>query len=271
MPFPLVEIAGLNISGVSETTLVEHIATAMRSGEGGWIVTANADITRLCQQQPSLHRMVSEADIIVADGMPLIWAARLQGSPLEDRVCGSDLVWSIAEKAADEGRSVFLLGGGRPDTAERAATALQTRFPTLTIAGTHYPPFGFESDPEQLRAIEHRLDSARPDIVYVALGFPKAERLIDRLRPRHPYAWWIGVGISLSFIAGEVPRAPRWMQTLGLEWLHRLIQEPGRLVKRYLWHDIPFVVRLLWNARLKRKRRPAALRNHEDSNQGRSS
>ena len=265
MQFPMVEIAGLNVAKVNEAILVDHVASSLESGHGGWLVTANADIARLCNQNSDLHRFVGGADVIVADGMPLIWASRLQGTPLLARVCGSDLVWSIAERAAEEGRSLFLLGGGQPDTAKRAAAVLQQRYPRLNIAGTHYPPFGFETDGMQMDAIRHQLETTRPDIIYVALGFPKAERLIEQLRARHPKTWWIGVGISLSFIAGDVTRAPRWMQAIGMEWMHRLVQEPGRLTKRYLWHDIPYVATLLLSSAIKRMRYGAVDRQGNSS------
>ena len=245
-----IRISTLEIARIDERELLEELAAAVRARQGGWIVTANADIARQCRQQAELQRMVGDADVIVADGMPLIWASRILGNPLPGRVCGSDLVWSIAERAARDGFSLFLLGGGQPATAASAATILARRYPGLNIAGTHYPPFGFEKNPEEMAKLRAALDAAAPDVVYVALGFPKAERLIHQLRVHYPNTWWIGVGISLSFIAGEVARAPRWMQATGLEWLHRLLQEPGRLVKRYLWHDIPFVVWLLgWAAR----------------------
>jgi N-acetylglucosaminyldiphosphoundecaprenol N-acetyl-beta-D-mannosaminyltransferase len=252
-----VEIAGLSISRFGQVQLVDHIAESLRARTGGWIVTANADISRLCVKQPKLSDVVHGADIIVADGMPLIWASRIIGHRLEERVCGSDLVWSIAERASRDGFSIFLLGGGKPDTAARAAEELRQRFPGLKIAGTHFPPFGFESDPSEMAKIRHLLEETRPGVVYVALGFPKAEILINHLRGQFPETWWIGVGISLSFIAGELPRAPRWMQTIGLEWLHRLAQEPGRLVKRYLWHDIPYVLGLLLSSANQRLRRDA--------------
>lgn len=256
---PRVHLAGLDFHALTEADCVARIVAEAGAGRGGWVVTPNSDILRLCRRDRSLHALVRRAELTVADGMPLIWASRLQGTPLPERVCGSDLVWSVAEAAAAAQRSLFLLGGGREDTAERAAAILRERNPGLRIAGTHFPPFGFERDEAQLAAIERALADARPDIVYVALSVPKAERLIERLRERFPTTWWIGVGISLSFICGEVPRAPRWMQRGGLEWLHRMGQEPGRLAKRYLWHDLPFVARLLAGACLKRlKRAPSA-------------
>ncbi|MCC5870754.1 MAG: WecB/TagA/CpsF family glycosyltransferase [Gammaproteobacteria bacterium] len=233
---------------IDEPTCVEHFATAADSGQGIWVVTANADIARLCQHDAELAQLVAGADLIVADGMPLVWASRLLGHALPERVCGSDLVWSLAERAAQDGFKLFLLGGGTPSTAARAATILQERFPALEIAGTHFPPFGFESDPGEMERIEEAVRDASAALVYVALGFPKAEKLIASLLDKFPAVSWIGVGISLSFICGEVPRAPKWMQHVGLEWIHRLAQEPRRLAMRYLWHDIPFTAKLLASA-----------------------
>lgn len=240
-----VQLDHLRVHNITAAECVNTIVRRATNGQGGWLLTPNADILRQVYKDPALRRLVADADIVVADGMPLLWASRLKGTPLCQRICGSDLVWTVADAAANHKLSIFLLGGGLPDTAERAADSLRRRSPLLKIAGTHYPPFGFESRPDQIQEIKTRLSDAQPDIVYVALGFPRAERLIAQLRCEHPEVWWLGVGISLSFICGEVRRAPPWMQSIGLEWVHRLMQEPGRLAKRYLWHDIPYVFGLL--------------------------
>lgn len=155
------------------------------------------------------------------------------------------MVLSLTEAAARDGRSIFLLGGGNEHTAEHAAAMLQTEHPGLKIAGTYYPPMGFERDPEQMERIKATLLSARPDIVFVALGSPKQEKLIGELLPLLPSTWLLGIGISLSFVTGEVKRAPRWMQKTGLEWLHRMHQEPRRLVRRYITDGVPFALRLM--------------------------
>jgi N-acetylglucosaminyldiphosphoundecaprenol N-acetyl-beta-D-mannosaminyltransferase len=244
----VLRICGLPIADVDESGTISELDNALSTGRGGWIVTVNSDIARLCHQRSEIRETILDADLMVADGMPLIWASRIIRSPLRQRVCGSDLVWSIARYAAESGRSLFLLGGGRPETAANAGEQLQARFPALEVAGTYFPPFGFEHDEAEMQNLRQALQAANPDIVYVALGFPKAETLIHGLRESHPHAWWIGVGISLSFIAGEVPRAPRWLQVVGLEWLHRLFQEPRRLFARYIWNDIPFVIRMLSSA-----------------------
>jgi N-acetylglucosaminyldiphosphoundecaprenol N-acetyl-beta-D-mannosaminyltransferase len=176
--------------------------------------------------------------------MPLIWASRLQGTPLPERVSGSHIIWSIPRAAAERGRSVFLLGGA-PGAADACAQVLRSRFPALVITGTYCPPFGFENSDAEMAKIREAVAASPADIVFVALSFPKGERLIERIRAAAPRAWWIGVGISFSFVAGDVKKAPRWLQVAGLEWMHRLVQEPRRLARRYLVDGLPFAARLL--------------------------
>ena len=153
---------------------------------------------------------------------------------------------------------MFLLGGN-PGTAESAARELAERSPGLHVAGTLCPPFGFEADEAALLAIERALAESSPDIVYVGLGFPKQERLIVRLRKRFPGVWFVSCGITFSFVAGEMRRAPVVLQRLGLEWLHRLVQEPRRLFVRYVLKDLPFVSKLLWSVMRMRARSVARL------------
>ena len=129
--------------------------------------------------------------------------------------------------------------------ADKCAEVLCARFPRLRISGTESPSIGFDRDQEAVSRLVERVRLTNPGIVLVALGCPKQERLIARMRPHLPNAWFIGVGITFSFVAGEVRRAPTWMRGLGLEWIHRLAQEPRRLVRRYVIDGIPFAVYLL--------------------------
>ncbi len=246
-----VTIAGVAFHALSEADCVSHVFSELGNEHGGWIVTANLDHLRRCQGASDYAVLIGKADLVVADGMPIVWASSLQGTPLPERVAGSDLVSSLARQAAIDHRSLFLLGGD-PGTAEAAGKVLTERNPGLRLAGCFSPPHGFEKCAADQQEIERRLRDSRPDIIYVALGSPKQELLIERYRSLLPGAWWIGVGISFSYLAGRLKRPPMWLRRTGGEWVLRLMQEPRRMSRRYLIEGIPFAVLLLGRAALRR-------------------
>jgi N-acetylglucosaminyldiphosphoundecaprenol N-acetyl-beta-D-mannosaminyltransferase len=254
-----IDLLGVPFHVVTEREAVELVLGELDARRGGWVVTPNLEILRRWVAEPEIAALCSQADLVVADGMAIVWAARLQGTPLPARVAGSDLIHSLTARAAERGRSVFFLGGN-PGTAEDAARILASRNPGLRVAGTCCPPFGYESDPSSMRTLRELVVSSRPDIVYVGLGLPKQDRLIESLRGDLPGAWWLGVGVSFSFVSGDVRRAPAWMQRVGLEWVHRLAQEPRRLASRYLVHGLPFAARLFASCAARRLRPPAGAR-----------
>jgi N-acetylglucosaminyldiphosphoundecaprenol N-acetyl-beta-D-mannosaminyltransferase len=241
---PAIELMGLKLHAITQGQCVNTIIQELQAGRGGCVITPNLDHLRRCRHDPRYACTVQRAELRVADGMPLVWASRIKGTPLPERVAGSDLIFSLSGVLAREGFSVYLLGGA-PQTAERAAARLTELYPGLRIAGTRCPPMGFEQNPAELRAITQSIRAAQPAVVFVALGSPKQENLIRRLRRGMPHTWWIGVGVTFSFVCGDVRRAPRWMQRSGIEWIHRLIQEPQRLWKRYLVQGLPFAAALL--------------------------
>ena len=241
------------IDPVTEQQAIRHILDRLAAGRGGWVITPNLDHLRLHHHRPDLRAMYEQADLVLADGMPLLWASRVQKTPLPQRVAGSELIYTLTAAAAAHGRSVFLLGGN-PGAADAAAATLARVHPSLGIAGTHCPPMGFEKNPDQMRQITDALAESRPDIVYVGLGFPKQERLIERLRPLFPAAWFLGIGVSFSFVGGQIRQAPVWVRRTGLEWVHRMIQEPTRLFRRYVVEDIPFALRLFTHTARQRRR-----------------
>ena len=241
---PTIQLLGVPIDALTLDQAARHIATEAAAGRGGWVVTPNLDILRRATRDAGFRRLYDDTTMRLADGMPLVWASRLQRTPLPERAAGSDLIYKIAEHASAGGLSLFMLGGN-PGTAERAAAVLMARYTGLQIAGFECPPVGFERDSRSLAELIGRVEHARPAIVLVALGCPKQEHVIAHLRPRLPNAWFVGVGITFSFVAGEVGRAPHWMRNSGLEWIHRLLQEPRRLARRYLLDGVPFAVKLL--------------------------
>jgi N-acetylglucosaminyldiphosphoundecaprenol N-acetyl-beta-D-mannosaminyltransferase len=252
---PCVHLMDTPIATITEADAVRAIVDAAEGGHGHWTITANLDHLRRYHSEPVAKDLIDEADLVVADGMPLIWASRLAGDPLPERVSGSSMVWSICQIASARGQSVFLLGGD-PGVAERAAVIFQRRYPGLEIAGTACPSLGFENDELELGRLQRQIIEAAPNIVFVALGFPKQDLLIRSLRNSLPSASFLGVGISLSYATGDVSRAPGWICGLGLEWAYRLSQEPTRrLARRYLVDGLPFALRLMMSAARHRVRR----------------
>jgi len=209
------------------------------------IVTANVDHILRMHENQEYAELVQHADMVLADGQPIVWAVHMLGQPLKERVAGSDLLLRLCKHAAKRGHRIFLMGGD-PGVAETARDVLQRRFSGLQVVGTYCPPKGFEKSIDDNQKVVEAVRSASPDILFVALGSPKQEKWIAEYRHQYHVPVSIGVGISLSFVSGHVKRAPLWMQHVGLEWVHRLWCEPYRLCHRYLIHGpafIPLVIR----------------------------
>lgn len=238
--FPTIKLRGMTIHIVSCKQTVDHLMNRSAHGVGGWVVTPNLDILRRYAKSVSFRSLVATSSLNVADGVPLVWASRVKGVPLPERVNGTDLMIDVCEAAASAGKSVFFLGGNE-GSAERTAEALTRDYPGLKVAGCHCPEFGFEKSIDNIEAIAALLVEAKPDFVFVGLGSPKQDVLINMLRIKLPKVWWLGVGVSFSFVAGELPRAPEWAKKSGFEWLYRLCSEPKRLFKRYLVSGVPFL------------------------------
>jgi N-acetylglucosaminyldiphosphoundecaprenol N-acetyl-beta-D-mannosaminyltransferase len=218
-----------------------------------FVVTPNADQVVNLEDDAALRAAYSRADLVVPDGMPVVWASRLLGSPLKERVTGSDLMPRLCGVAAQRRLKVFLLGG-MPGVAERAAANLIKAYPGLRVTGTLCPPLGFEHDADQNTEIVHAIRQSDADLVFVCLGSPKQEVWIDKHLSRFDKGVFLGVGAAIDFCAGTVQRAPQWMRRTGLEWLFRLAQEPRRLVGRYT-KDLYFFV--LVARELARRRSPS--------------
>lgn len=263
--FDRVDLDGIGIDRITEAEVVAVVRDALAHGHGGRIITPNIDILRRAHGDAEVRRQLDDADLIVADGMPLVWASRLGGTPLPERVAGSSLIWSLSRGLGHDRRSIFVIGGtpavkstpageGAPDGATRAAGRLAAACPGLRVAGTLCPEYGFEQVPLTYEDVCVKVVDAGPDLVFVGLGFPKQERMITRMRRALPRTWFIGCGAAVNFVAGDLGRAPRWMQRSGLEWAHRLGTEPRRLASRYLRHDAPYALRLLARAPRQRGR-----------------
>lgn len=231
----LIVISGIPIDdlNVEETLdrLEDFVEIGRATGQNHQIATVNADFVVKAMSDPELRFLLQESDLLMPDGMPLVWGARLLGLPMEERVAGSDIVPMLAERAAEKGYSLYLLGAA-PGIAQQAADILQEKYPNLIIAGVNSPPYS--SVLEMNAQVVQDIRQANPDILLVAFGNPKQEKWIGMYRHQVNVPVMIGVGATLDFIAGYRARAPMWMQKSGLEWLFRLAQEPRRLWRRYV-------------------------------------
>lgn len=241
---PRIQVGDVSFDALTQQQVVDAVRKDWAAGRGGSITPVNVDVARAAARDAGLADLIARASLVVADGMPLVWAARIQGDPLPERVAGSSLIFALCEAAAADGKAVYLFGGadGIPD---RAGEALVAQFGDLRIAGTLSPDFGFDRSREGMRRAVAALVGAAPDLVFVGLGFPRQERLIEALHDELPGAWFLACGGGIAMAAGAVRRAAPLTQRLGLEWLHRLALEPRRLARRYLRDDLPFALALV--------------------------
>jgi len=216
-------LLGVRVDDVTFEEALSVIEGFIREGTPHQVVTVNPEFVMAARRDEEFRRILNAAHLALPDGIGLIWASRLLGRPLRERVAGSDLVPMIAALAAKRGYRLFLLGAA-PGVAEEAAQRLRQENPGLTIAGTHAGSPAVEEEEEIVALVQ----AARPHVLLVAYGAPAQDKWIARNLERLRVPVCMGVGGALDFIAGVAKRAPRWVQRLGLEWLHRLIHQPWR-------------------------------------------
>jgi N-acetylglucosaminyldiphosphoundecaprenol N-acetyl-beta-D-mannosaminyltransferase len=242
-----IRLFGIEIDAVRMDDAVDRLVQWIEHGGEGcrYVVTPNADHAVLLQEHAPLRLAYADAHLVLADGMPVVLASRLVGRPLPERVTGADLVPALFDAArGDRPLRVFLLGAG-PGVAERAAQKIEARWPAVRVCGTYSPPMGFEHDAAENGAILARIAEASPNVLVVGLGAPKQEVWVHEHRHRIHARVALCVGATIDFMAGEKPRAPVWMRRCGLEWLHRLASDPGRLARRYA-RDAWVFPQLVW-------------------------
>ena len=248
-------VLDLYVHRIELAEVTHRLDQFVRDGRTRQVATVNMDFIRLARRDGEFRDAVNSADLSVPDGVPVLWAARLSGEPLLERVTGVDIVEQGAALAAARGYSIFLLGG-EPGVADAAAAELVRRNPGLRIAGTYAPPFGAFSPEENDRMLA-LIRAARPEMLFVAFGAPRQDIWIRQHRHALDVPVCVGVGGTFNFLTGGVPRAPRWMQRTGLEWAYRLACELGRLWRRYIVHDLPVFLRFVgaWSLPLPALRR----------------
>jgi N-acetylglucosaminyldiphosphoundecaprenol N-acetyl-beta-D-mannosaminyltransferase len=206
-----------------------------------YIAVVNVAKLMAMRRDKALRQSIFAADIVGADGVPVVWASRLLGAPLPGRVNGTDLMFKLLEKGDQKGYRIFFLGA-QAKVLDRVLHVVRTSYPGVQIAGAQHGYFAEDEEADIVR----RIHTSRADILFIAFGTPKKELWVQRYLQEMRVPVVHGVGGSFNVLAGIMPRAPLWMQRSGLEWLFRLWQEPRRLWQRYLVTNTQFVVLLLW-------------------------
>ncbi len=229
------ELFGIQIDALDMQGAVSKVRTWVEDDQRDCkiVVTPNVDHAVLLQENEGLRDAYRNASMILADGHPIVWASRLLGKQLPERVAGSELVPKLFDSFNEAGDlKVFLLGAAE-GVGARAAENMAKTWPRVEVVGVYSPPMGFEKTAEESDKILDMVNAVQPDVIVLGLGAPKQEIWANQYRDRLEAKTVLCVGATIDFLAGEKKRAPVWMQRSGTEWLHRMCSEPKRLVKRY--------------------------------------
>jgi N-acetylglucosaminyldiphosphoundecaprenol N-acetyl-beta-D-mannosaminyltransferase len=245
-----IAILGVNLDPVTLDETVQRIDQMVQSRQPHYVVTVNADFLVQARRDAELHRILLDAHLVLCDGTPLVWASQWLGNSVPERVAGSDLVPVLIRAAAEKGYRIFFLGG-QPDVTAQAIRNLMAQYPALNIVGHCSPPFKPLLEWGHAE-ISRKIRAAQPDLLFISLGAPKAEKWMAMHYRALGVPVMMGVGATIDFLAGRVKRAPMWMRRSGTEWIFRWVQEPRRLFRRYLsdlWHFPRAILAQWWKMR----------------------
>ena len=238
-----VNVLGVGISVLNLRTALAAIAEAVRARRKGYLCVTGVHGVMEAQEDEAFKEILNAALLCTPDGMPMVWAGKLNGHRDMSRVYGPDLMLDVCAWSESSGAKHFFYGGA-DGVAELLAQKLKAKFPKLEIAGTFTPPFRALTADEEIK-LQAQVRELKPDIFWVGLSTPKQEKFMAEFLPKVDATLMIGVGAAFDFHSGRVRQAPRWMQRSGLEWLYRLGCEPRRLAKRYLRNNPLFVLKFL--------------------------
>lgn len=232
-----IKFMNTEIDNLTMQEALEAIDKLIQENKSAYVVTPNVDHIVQLETNKELQDVYANASLILTDGKPLLWIAKWYGTPIKEKISGSDLFPLLCKMAAEKGYKMFFLGAAE-GVAAKAAENLSNRYKGLQVVGTYSPPYGFEKDQEEMAKIKKMIKEANPDILIVGLGCPKQEKFIYYNREELGVPISLGLGASFDFEAGNIKRAPRWMADHGLEWMYRITQDPKRLIKRYFVDDM---------------------------------
>lgn len=232
-----ITLMGCSIDNLTMEETLRTVEGFVRSGQPHQHVVVNVDKLVKASRDPALRRIINDCALVNVDGMPVVWASRLLGRPLKERVAGCDLFEALMRRAGERGWRVFLLGATE-DVVSRVASTYRNRYPGLVLAGWRNGYWQGDADEAQ---VAEQIRAARPDLLFVAISSPKKEQFLGRWQAGMKVPFAMGVGGTFDVAVGRVRRAPRWMQQWGLEWFYRFLQEPRRMFRRYFIDDMAFI------------------------------
>ena len=238
----------VNSLTLAETT--EAIGQFIDERRKAYVVEVNVDVMIKIENDEELRRITEDADLVLVDGQPLVWVAKLYRRPVKEKVSGSDLSIELCRMAAEKGYTMFILGG-KEGIGDQAKAKMEDQYPGLQVVGTCAPPLGFEKDEAELAKVRQAISAVSPDIVLCCLGCPKQEKWIDANWRDIDARVFLCAGATVDFLAGNVKRAPAWVSRIGMEWFYRFLKEPRRLFKRYFIDDM-HLFRLIFKYRHQR-------------------
>ena len=225
------------VNNVNMDETIQAIEDMIASEKKSYIVAINVDVVIKIENDSYLKEITDKADMVLVDGKPLEWIAKWHNRPIKAKISGSDLVPILCERAAENGYSIFIIGG-KEGIAKKAQQNLERDLPGIKIVGTYATPFGFEKDEIERKKINEMISNAHPDILIACFGCPKQEKWIYENYQKYDAKVSVCAGATVDFLAGNVNRAPKWMSNHGLEWFYRFLQEPKRMFKRYFIDDV---------------------------------
>ena len=244
MPLNRRKFMNTYIDNISKKEAIEHIEYCINNRIIGQVITPNVDQIVRLEWDDYFKKICENCELLLVDGHPLIWTAKLYKEPFKEKICGSDLMPELCSVASKKGYSIFILGAA-PGVAQKAAEKLLKNNPGLKVAGVYSPPLGFENNKEEIDKINRILKESNADMLFVGMGVPKQDIFIYENMNIYQIPMSFSIGGTIDFIAGEQKRAPQWMRKIGFEWFYRLIKDPKRMFKRYIIDDSKFFLLVL--------------------------
>lgn len=235
-----IKFMNTDIDNLTMEETLNEIDKLIQKKNCSYVVTPNVDHIVRLEKDEELQKVYKNASLILTDGKPLIWISKWYKTPIKEKISGSDLFPRVCQLAANKNYTMYLLGAAE-GVADTAARNLMKKYPGLNIVGTYSPPFGFEKNEQEMNKIKTQIQDVHPDILIVGLGCPKQEKFMYYHCKELGVPISFGLGASIDFEAGNIKRAPKWMNNHGLEWLYRFSKEPKRLFKRYFVDDLKII------------------------------